>query len=214
MKADLSLYLIADTAIETKMPFFKVVEEAIAGGVTVVQLRCKNKSRDEAFDLAHSLRNLTRSYKVPFFINDNVEMVLSVDADGVHLGQTDMKIEEARKIIGSEKIIGLSAHTMDEASEAEKKEVDYIGVGTVYPTSSKSDIRGIIGTDGLRDIRNKINIPVVAIGGISSVNAASVMATGVNGVAIIAAIMCADSPRQAAQEIKSVIEKYTLRGGL
>jgi thiamine-phosphate pyrophosphorylase len=212
MKPDLSLYLIADIHAAVCFPFLQVIEEAILGGVTVVQLRAKNKSQDEFIDVAHSLRSLTRTYGVPFIINDYINIVNIVDADGVHLGQADTDIDKAREIIGYEKIIGISTHTSEEALHAECKKADYIGVGTVFPTASKRDIQGVIGLAGLEKIKNRTSLPVVGIGGIDIWNAESVMKIGVDGVALISGIMGSGDPRKAANELKKVINRYKSRG--
>lgn len=212
MKPDLSLYLIADIEAALAHPFLKVVEEAILGGVTVVQLRVKNKTKAEFLRAARAMRSLTRSYGVPFIINDDLEVTLTVDADGVHLGQSDMKITEARKILGSSTIIGVSTHNVEEALAAEKAGADYAGVGTVFPTTSKSDIHGIIGISGITAVRNSVKLPLVGIGGIGLSNVASVVEAGMDGVAVISAIMSSIDPKKTAQEFKSVIDRHKLRG--
>jgi thiamine-phosphate pyrophosphorylase len=212
MKHDLSLYLIADIDAAHRYPFLKVVEEAILGGVTVVQLRVKNKTKEEFLRAAQTMRSVTRSYGIPFIINDDVEITLAVNADGVHLGQGDMNISEARKILGSDAIIGVSTHNITEALEAEKIGANYAGVGTVFPTTSKTDIRGIIGISGLMKIRRKTKLPLIAIGGISLSNTASVIETGVDGIAVISAIMSSLDPKKTAQEFKSIIERHNLKG--
>ncbi len=214
MKFDLSLYLIADTGTATKISFLKAVEEAVAGGVTMVQFRFKNMSDAEALPMARSLLSITQSYGVPLIINDDVHLANSIGAEGVHLGQGDSEIEEARRILGFGRIIGLSAHTIEEAIEAQRKGADYIGVGTVYKTSSKSDIRGIIGVEGLRVIRQNAKIPMAGIGGIGITNASRVMETGVNGIAVIAAILAADQPGQAAKTLRQIVESHKMRGEL
>lgn len=212
MKPDLSLYLIADIDAPQRYPFLKVVEEAILGGVTVVQLRVKNKTKAEFLRAAQTTRSLTRSYGIPFIINDDVEITLAVKADGVHLGQNDMNITEARKILGSDAIIGVSTHNITEAMEAEKIGANYAGVGTVFPTTSKADIRGIIGISGITQVRNYVKLPLVGIGGIGLSNVASVVEAGMDGVAVISAIMSSLDPKKTAQEFRSIIDRHKLRG--
>lgn len=206
MKPNLSLYLIADPDVPTRLPFLQTIEEAIKGGVTVVQLRAKKGTQEEFLKLARAIRSLTSKYYIPFIVNDNVQLVQKVDADGVHLGQDDMSIEEARKILGPLKIIGLSTHTPEEARAAETKGVDYIAAGTVFPTMSKDDIVGIIGIRGLQEIRKSTTLPLVGIGGIDIANAASVMETGTNGVAVISAIMKSYDPTKVAQRFRLIID--------
>lgn len=206
MKPDLSLYLIADIEAGYKYPFLKVIEEAILGGVTIVQLRVKNKTKAEFLQSARAMRSLTKSYRIPFIINDDIEVTLAVDADGVHLGQSDIKITEARKILGPNAIIGVSTHNIEEALEAEKKGANYAGVGTVFPTTSKTDIRGIIGVAGLTEVRNKVKLPLVGIGGINLSNVASVVEAGIDGVAVISAIMSSNDPKKTAKEFKAIID--------
>lgn len=207
MKPDLSLYLIADPDIISHLSFLHIVEEAIKGGVTAVQLRCKKRTPDEFLVIAQNLRSLTLTYRVPLLINDNVQVALEAGADGIHLGQQDISIEDAREIIGSEKIIGFSTHTSEEAQEAEKKGANYIGVGSVFPTVSKNDICGIIGTDGLKQIRRSVSLTMIAIGGIDLTNAASVIQTGVDGVAVISSIMKSDDPRKTAEKFRKIIDE-------
>ena len=208
MKPDLSLYLIADIESAHGIAFLKVVEEAVLGGVTAVQLRVKNRTKQDFLKAAKEMRSLTRFYGLPLIINDNVEIAQSVDAEGLHIGQNDMTVSQARRVLGTYKILGVSTHTVEEALKAEREGADYAGVGTVFPTSSKTDIRGIIGISGLKEIREKVRVPLVGIGGITLSNAASVIETGINGIAVISAIMSSGDPKKTAHEFKSNIERH------
>ncbi|MBL7996288.1 thiamine phosphate synthase [bacterium] len=207
MKPNLSLYLVADAEAPTRLPFLQTIEEALIGGVTIVQLRSKHYLFHELLKIAHAVRALTSKYRVPFIINDDIQAAREIDADGVHLGQGDLPIEEARKILGHKKLIGISTHNPKEAQEAEKKGADYIGAGTVFPTASKDDITGIIGVEGLRKITLHAKLPVVAIGGIDVSNALAVMETGVTGVAVISSIMRSDTPRETAERFRIIIDR-------
>lgn len=207
MKLNLSLYLIADAGVPTRLPFLQTIEEALMGGVTMVQLRSKNNTFREFMEIASPVRVITSKYQVPFIINDNIQVAREINADGVHLGQGDLPIEQARKILGHKKIIGISTHNREEAHEAGTKGADYIGAGTVFPTASKDDITGIIGVEGLRKIALSAKLPVVAIGGIDILNAAAVMETGVTGVAVISSIMKSDTPRETAERFRAIIDR-------
>ncbi|KAB2879336.1 thiamine phosphate synthase [bacterium] len=207
MKPNLSLYLIADTEISTCLPFLQTIERALMGGVTIVQLRSKNNTFHEFMEIARAVRVITSKYQVPFIINDNIQVACEIDADGVHLGQGDLPIEQARKILGHKKIIGISTHNPEEAYSAEIKGADYVGAGTVFPTVSKDDITGIIGVEGVRKIVLCAKLPVVAIGGIDVSNAAAVMETGVTGVAVISSIMKSDTPRETAECLRAIIDR-------
>ena len=207
MQANLSLYLIADPDIPTHRSFFETVEEAIKGGVTIVQLRAKKRPLEEFLKLARTMRYLTLQYRIPFIVNDNVEIAQAVDSDGVHLGQSDTSIEQAREILGFNKIVGLSAHTPEEARDAEERSADYVGVGSVYSTTSKEDISGIIGATGLVEVRKSVKLPMVAIGGIDASNVSDVIETGVDGVAVISSIMKSDRPREEARIIRDIINR-------
>lgn len=203
---DISLYLVTDRKLlKEGKDFYKSVEEAVKNGVTMVQLREKDISSREFYNIAKILKNITSKYNIPFIINDRIDIALSVDADGVHLGQEDIPCAVARKIIGNDKIIGISAGNIEEARKAQEEGADYIGAGAVYFTSTKKDIGKAIGLESLKKIKEAVDIPVVGIGGINYNNAADVLKTGVDGIAVVSDIMAADSIGHAVKRLKDVI---------
>jgi thiamine-phosphate pyrophosphorylase len=164
-----------------------------------VQVREKDISSRQFFEISRSVKQVTDYYGVPLIINDRIDIAQAVDAAGVHLGQSDLHMTIARKILGERKIIGISAGNASEATEAEKHGADYVGIGAVFPTGSKSDADDPISLEGLKDTVSSITIPSVAIGGINSANAASVFGTGVNGISVISAILDREDIRKAAE---------------
>ena len=199
---DLSLYLVTDNS-EDEEKFLKTIEEAINGGVTVVQIREKTADTLDFYNLALKVKEITTKYNVPLIINDRVDVALAIDADGVHVGQSDMPCDVTRKLIGENKILGVSAATIDEAKKAEKDGADYIGTGAVFPTSTKDDAPNITKKD-LKDIVDSINIPVVAIGGITIENANELKNTGISGLSVVSAIMSADNPKEASEKLLNI----------
>ena len=199
---DLSLYLVTDNS-EDEKKFLKTIEEAINGGVSVVQIREKTADTLEFYNLALKVKEITTKYNVPLIINDRVDVALAIDADGVHVGQSDMPCDVTRKLIGENKILGVSAATIDEAKKAEKDGADYIGTGAVFPTSTKDDAPNITKKD-LKDIVDSINIPVVAIGGITIENANELKNTGISGLSVVSAIMSADNPKKASEKLLNI----------
>jgi len=195
----LKLYLITDRRFLRGRSLNESVEAAILGGVTAVQVREKDISSRQFFEISRSVKQITDYYGVPLIINDRIDIAQAVDAAGVHLGQSDLHMPVARKILGEEKIIGISAGNAAEAVEAEKYGADYVGIGAVFPTGSKSDAANPIGIEGLKDAVSSITIPSVAIGGINSDNARSVFGTGVNGISVISAILNSKDIRKAAE---------------
>ncbi|MCI1945278.1 thiamine phosphate synthase [Clostridium luticellarii] len=202
MEIDYSLYLVTDRGFLKNISLSKAVEDAILGGVTLVQLREKNISTREFYKLALEIKEVTHHYNIPFIINDRLDIAQAVDADGVHLGQSDMPLTAARRILGKNKIIGISAGTVEEAVDAEKNSADYVGIGTVFFTGTKKDIDTPIGVGGVRRIYNSINIPAVAIGGISQDNFKDVLSTGVDGISVISAILGKEDIKSAARNLK------------
>jgi len=184
---------------------FQVVEAAIAGGISVVQLRDKHESTRDMVELGLRLRKLTENTGVKLLVNDRIDVAMAIDADGVHVGQDDMPAAIARRLIGLDKILGVSAGTVAEARQAEADGADYIGVGAVYGTTSKSDAGEAIGVDGLHNIARSVSIPAVAIGGINAVNAARCMEGLSKGVAVISAIMSADDPASASRQLLEIV---------
>ena len=158
----MTLYAVTDRAWAKKKTLMEQVEEALEGGITFLQLREKNLSQEEFIKEAKEMKELAAKYKVPFVINDNIDVALAVDADGVHIGQDDMSVEEARKLLGEDKIIGVSAHNVNEAMKAQKGGADYLGVGAVCATSTKKDAN-VVSKEEIKKIKEAVDIPIVAI---------------------------------------------------
>jgi thiamine-phosphate pyrophosphorylase len=201
-RSDLTLYLCTDRALSLGRPLIQAVEAAIKGGVTMVQLREKEASTGEFFALAKELLALTRPLGVPLIINDRLDIALAAGADGLHIGQSDLPLKEARRIAGEGFIIGVSAATPEEAMEAERDGAGYIGAGAVFPTGSKTDVSAVIGIEGLRAICGAVKIPVAAIGGIGPGNIRAVMEAGAAGVAVISAILSQPDIQEAASILR------------
>jgi thiamine-phosphate pyrophosphorylase len=189
MFVDYSLYLITDRSYLKGRDLFKAVEEALKGGVTLVQLREKDISSLQFFNIALKMKELTTRYHVPLIINDRLDIALAVDAEGLHIGQSDLPITVTRKLLGTKKILGYSANSPEEAVYGEKCGADYLGVGPVYPTGSKSDAGDPIGVPRIKEIVEKVAIPVVGIGGIGIKNIKEVKTSGAKGVSLISAIL-------------------------
>lgn len=201
-KIDLSLYLVTDNSDDTDK-FLKTIEEAIKGGVTVVQIREKTADTLDFYNLAIKVKEITKKYDVPLIINDRVDVALAIDADGVHVGQSDMPCDVTRKLIGPNKILGVSAHNIEEARKAESDGADYIGSGAVFPTSTKADANSVSKQE-LKNIVESINIPVVAIGGISEDNAHELTDTGIAGLSVVSAIMSSENPKKSSQNLLKI----------
>ena len=200
MKFDLTLYLVTDTNLH-KLPFFEALIQALKGDVTLVQLREKNISTLAFLEKAHKTKTICDKFNVPLIINDRIDIALAVEAAGVHLGQDDMPLKYARTILGPDKIIGISANSIEEALEAEKNGADYIGASPIWSTQTKTDTEPPLGTDGLRKMCDTVKIPVVGIGGINASNASQVIKSGADGVAIVSYIFNADEPGRRAKEV-------------
>ncbi len=202
------MYLVTDER-DNHDELLRITEQAILGGVTCVQLRCKTRLGREFVELGHKMRQLTRQNGVLFFVNDRADVAILVDADGVHVGQADLQIGDVRRLVG-DKWVGLSADTLPQAIVAERAGADYIGVGAVYPTKSKADA-AFTGIAGLQEICAKVSVPVVGIGGITLENAVQVFAQGAVGVAVVSAVMQADDPRAAAFALQRVARANIVR---
>ena len=201
-KFDSSLYFITDSTGLTEEEFLSRTEAALRGGITLLQLREKDKSTGQYMDLAQKVHRLTRKYNVPLIIDDRVDVALAVDAEGVHVGQSDMPVAAARKLLGADKIIGATAKTVPQALEAYGQGADYLGVGAIYPTTTK--VRTVLtSTDTLRDICNAVPIPVNAIGGLNRDNIHVLTGIPIAGICVVSAIMKAEDPRRAAEELKA-----------
>jgi thiamine-phosphate pyrophosphorylase len=202
MSIDYSLYLVTDRSFLNNKSIKDAVEEAIKGGVTMVQVREKDVSSREFYKVALEVKEITDKYKLPLIINDRIDIAQAVDASGVHLGQSDLPLKLARDILGKDKIIGISVGNVKEAKEAETDGADYVGIGTIFFTGTKKDIKTPIGIEGLTEIVKSIGIPSVAIGGINEENAKDVLNSGTDGVAVISAILGKEDIRKAAEEFR------------
>ena len=200
---DYSVYLVTDRRNKTDEEFLNIIEEAIKGGTTIVQLREKTASTKEFYDLALRVKEITSRYGVPLLINDRIDIALAVDSEGVHIGQDDMPADIAREIIGEDKILGVSASTVEEAKKAEKDSADYIGSGAVFPTATKDDADSV-SKEELKEIVDSIDIPVVAIGGIAVENANTLKGSGIAGFSVVSAIMSAEDPKEASKKLKEI----------
>lgn len=209
-KEDLLLYAVTDRSWLGEQTLYEQVEEAIKGGATFLQLR--EKELDDTAFLAEAIeiQQLCSKYHVPFVINDNVDIACRMNADGVHVGQHDMKATDVRKLLGDDKILGVSAQTVEQAVLAEQCGADYLGVGAVFPTGSKADADAVsIAT--LKEICDAVSIPVVAIGGIGKENVLELAGSGICGVAVISAIFAAKDIRKATSELKARTEDMVSR---
>ena len=210
---DYSLYLVTDRTLSKGRSNRQIVEAAVAGGVTCVQLREKHCGTREFIQEALALQPLLRDHHIPLIINDRLDVALAVEADGVHLGQSDMPIGMARNIAGSALIIGISAESTDDALRAEQEGADYIGISPVFATPTKTDTAAPLGLEGVNKIRELVTIPLVGIGGLNQHNAASVIAAGADGVAVVSAIVSATDPTEATRTLKTLVERALLEKG-
>lgn len=205
-KKELQLYAITDRHWLNGRSLYEVVKESLDGGVTFLQLREKQLDEDHFLEEAKKLQGLCSEYNVPFIINDNVEIALAINADGVHIGQSDMAMKEAREKLGPDKIIGVSAHTKEEALLAQAQGADYLGVGAVFPTSSKDDAESV-SYETLKEICDVVSIPVVAIGGITKDNLHQLSGSGISGISVISAIYAQPDIKEAARELKQCVQE-------
>lgn len=199
---DSSLYFITDSTNYKEEEFLYRVEQALQGGATLLQLREKEKSTREYIDLAEKVHTIAKRYNVPLIIDDRVDVALAIDAEGVHVGQSDMPVTIARKMMGKDKIVGATTKTVPQALEAYEQGADYLGVGAIYPTTTK--VKTILtSTDTLCDICNSVPIPTNAIGGLNRDNIDVLAGIPIAGICVVSAIMKADDPKQAATELKA-----------
>lgn len=194
------LYAVTDSMWLNGRTLPEVVGEALEGGATFMQIREKDLPHEEFVKLAGEVKNVTDRYHVPYVVNDEVEIAKLINADGVHIGQSDEELTKAREILGPDKIIGVSAQTVEQALEAEKNGADYLGVGSVFSTSTKLDADDV-SLETLRAICNAVSIPVVAIGGIHAGNILDLKGTGVDGIAVVSAIFAAEDIRAATKKL-------------
>lgn len=203
---DYSVYLVTDRDLLKGRKLTEVIEEAILGGTSIVQLREKCASSLEFYEIAKEVKKITDKYNVPLIINDRIDIALAIDASGVHLGQSDIPCSIARKILPKGKIIGVSAHNLKEAEKALKDGADYLGCGAVFNTSTKKDVT-TLSYEGLKEITDNINIPVVAIGGINENNIMTLKGSGINGVAVVSSIIGKENVKGASEKLKELVKK-------
>jgi thiamine-phosphate pyrophosphorylase len=203
---DLKVYLCTDRLLAKGRPISAAVEAALKGGATMIQVREKEASTREFYDIALEVQRLTRRYQVPLVVNDRLDIALAIHADGLHIGQDDLPLAEARRIAGSSMFIGVSASTVEEARAAEAGGADYLGVGAVYPTGSKADAGAAIGLDQLARVAASVKIPVVGIGGVNAANAPLVLERGAAGVSVISAILSQPDIEEAARVLRKAVD--------
>jgi len=201
-KFDSRLYFITDSTLYEEAEFLLRIEQALQGGVTLLQLREKEKSTREYLELAEKVHALARRYDVPLIIDDRVDVALAIEAEGVHVGASDMPVALARKLMGRNKIVGATAKTVPWAEEAFEQGADYLGVGAIFPTTTK--VKTVFtSTETLRDICHAVPIPVNAIGGLNKNNLGVLAGIPIAGICVVSAIMKAEDPRKAAEELKA-----------
>lgn len=205
-KKTMLLYAVTDRAWVGKQSLYEQVESALKGGVTCVQLREKELAEEDFLKEALEISALCKEYDVPFFINDNVEIAIKCQADGIHVGQEDMEASQVRKKVGEDMMIGVSVHSVEEALEAVKKGADCLGVGAMFSTSTKKDV-DLLPKESLKDICQAVNVPVVAIGGIGKSNIIDLSGTGVDGVALVSAIFSADDIEEECRNLRKLSEE-------
>ena len=207
MRIDYSLYLVTDRNLSLGRATVEIVGQAVKGGITCVQLREKHCDTREFVEEARAVHQLLAAItpRIPLIINDRLDVALAVGAEGVHLGQQDMAIADARRLAGDALIIGISAESIADAVRAEQQGADYIGISPVYATPTKTDTAAPLGLEGVKAIRAAVSLPLVGIGGIGPVNAAAVIQAGADGIAVVSAIVSAPCPQTAAQHLKQCI---------
>ena len=199
-KIDYSLYLVTDRDLMSTKTLEEAVEQAILGGCTLIQLREKTASSREFYEMGLRVKKITDYYHVPLIINDRLDIALAIDADGVHVGQSDLPAKIVRKIIGTEKLLGVSASTLEEAIQAEKDGADHLGVGAMYATGSKTDAR-LVSMEELKKIREQVHIPIVVIGGINEKTIPNFTHLGIDGLAVVSAIISQPDVRAASEKL-------------
>ena len=210
MKCDrhtFSLYAVTDRMWTGRQSLYEQVESALKGGVTCVQLREKTLNDGEFLQEALQIADLCKNYDVPFLINDNIEIAVKCNADGVHIGQEDMTLKEARPLLGENKIIGVSVHNVSEALAAVKDGADYLGVGAMFSTSTKTDT-AVLSLQTLKDICKAVNIPVVAIGGINKKNITQLKDSGIDGVALVSAVFGAEDIEKECRFLSDIVQEW------
>jgi len=204
---DYSLYLVANRSLSRGRSTLEIVKAGVTGGVTCVQLREKNCSTLEFIKEALSVKEYLKENNIPLIINDRVDVAQAIQADGIHLGQTDMPLAMAKDILKGSMIIGISVESLEDAIRAEKDGADYIGISPIFATPTKTDTAPPLGLEGLKEISKAVKLPKVAIGGLNSENAGEVILKGADGIAVVSAIVSADDPRKAAEELSYIIKQ-------
>ena len=203
MSPDYTLYVCTDRDLMSSVTVEESVEKAILGGAGVIQLREKDASGRSFLQIAESVHAITRRYGIPLIINDRVDIALAVGAEGVHLGQDDIPARDARRIIGPDMILGVSASSLEEARQAERDGADYLGVGAMNPTATKTDADNVT-VDVLKEIRAAVSIPIVIIGGINKTTIPLYKGLGIDGIAVVSAVVSAPDPEKAARELRAL----------
>lgn len=211
-KVNYALMYVTDDSIADNSAFFHTLEAALKGGATIIQLREKNRDTKTFYKRALKAKQLCAKYQIPLIINDRLDIALAIDADGIHLGQTDMPAEIARKLIGPQKIIGLSVSNTTQVNVAKNLPIDYIGISPIFATNSKVDhLDSPVGIEGLKKIRKDFSKPITCIGGINSTNTAEIIENGSDGIAVISAISKATDPEKATKQLKDLIWQTGLK---
>lgn len=205
-KADYTLYLCTDRDLMSTETIEEAVEQAILGGCTMIQLREKECSSRDFYETACNVKKITDKYNIPFIINDRIDIAMAVNADGIHVGQSDLPADMVRKLLGDDKIVGVSARTVEEAEQAQKDGADYVGVGAMYATNTKKDAKPV-SVKELKNIRERIAIPIVVIGGITKERVKDFKGIGVNGLAVVSAIIAKKDIREAAADLRREFER-------
>lgn len=205
-KKYMQLYAVTDRAWTGNKTLYEQIKEALENGVTCVQLREKNLDEASFIEEAKKISVLCRQYNIPFIVNDNVNVAIASNADGIHIGQEDMGLKDVRKIVGENMIIGISAHTVEEAKFAQENGADYIGIGAVFETSTKNDVE-VIPYEKVKSICDAVDIPKVAIGGINAENILKLKGSGIDGVAVVSAIFGAKDIGKATKELYTLVNK-------
>jgi thiamine-phosphate pyrophosphorylase len=206
-RVNYSLYLVTDSALAMGRPLLDVVRAAVDGGVTCVQVREKEIPSRAYIDRLLSVRALLRERAIPLFVNDRVDIALAVEADGIHLGQTDMPLAMAKRVAAGRLVVGVSCEAPGDALDAERGGADYVSVSPVFATPTKTDTAPALGIEGLRAIRSAVRLPVVAIGGINGTNAGDIIGAGADGICVVSAIVSAPDPRAAAAALREIVER-------
>ena len=210
MKKIGKFHLLTDTVLQSRFSHIELTRMAIAGGADTIQFRQKSGSTREMIDIARQMRRLCRGAGVTFIVNDRVDIAIAAESDGVHLGQEDFPIPLARELLGKDRIIGGSATTMEEARICLSEGADYVGLGPVYPTTSKEDAGPVRGIDFLKKVVETIPVPIIAIGGVDAGNIPAVIGAGAHGIAVISAVCCQNDPEQAARALHDALNTERL----